>query len=103
MLNSNPNFISNFLNIYNDYFEGHIKSAIGVNYGVQAGRSLDAIIGFAYRDRSFANINLGFVITGGPFQFYLMSENFNSFIWTSRARKMDLHFGINFLFGRKKV
>jgi len=87
--------------MYNDFFEGHIKSAIGVNYGIQVGRSLDAFLGVTYRDRSIANISFGTVFSLGFFQIYFLSENINS-IYVSRARKLDLHLGVNLQFGRKK-
>jgi len=89
------------LTMYNDFFEGSVKTAIGATYGIKVGRSLDAFLGLTYRDRSLANISLGTAFSLGFFQIYFVSENINS-IYVDRARKLDFHMGMNLQFGRKK-
>ena len=88
--------------LYNDFFQGNVKSALGLNYGLQVGRSMDVLVGLSYRDRSLANFTFGTAFSLGFFQLYFLSENFPSLFVPQNARKLDLRFGINFQFGRKR-
>jgi hypothetical protein len=88
--------------LYNDFFQGNVKSALGLNYGLQVGRSMDLLVGLSYRDRSLANFTFGTAFSLGFFQLYFLSENFPSLFMPQNARKLDLRFGINFQFGRKR-
>lgn len=87
--------------LYNDFFQGNVKSALGLNYGLQVGRVMDLVVGMAYRDRSLANFTFGSSFSLGFFQLYFLSENFPSLFSPQNARKFDLRFGMNFQFGRK--
>ncbi|BDD09971.1 hypothetical protein FUAX_24030 [Fulvitalea axinellae] len=55
-----------------------------------------------YVNKSFNNVGVGTVFTGGPVQLFLATDNLFGALDLNEARQVDFRFGFNFLIGRKK-
>jgi hypothetical protein len=73
-----------------------------ISYVFNAGRWFDFVIGNTFRQNAFFNPGFGLNFTGGVFQFYLVVNYANTFIYIDKAKNFNFAFGINFVAPQKK-
>lgn len=60
-----------------------------------------ASISYSMMNRTYNNFGLGFALRGGPFQFYLISDNLSGLLKIEEMQTVNIRFGINLTFGNK--
>ncbi len=115
--------------IRTEFFNRAVHTALTLSYNRQFGKILNLSGSYSMRNRNYGNLGLGFALNLGSFQFYLISDNilgpliYDKYSWTeehdeyddngnktvsyeeqsimfpSYSRYMNVHFGINFIFG----
>ncbi|MBN2166382.1 MAG: hypothetical protein JW717_08915 [Marinilabiliaceae bacterium] len=76
-------------------------SGITVGADLFMKNNIKVISSMSYQYNTINNIGLGIVLGHNPLQFYLISDNINSFIWPFETRSVNLKFGINIIPGCK--
>jgi hypothetical protein len=111
--------------IRNEFFNKRIHPALALSYNKRVLNMLSASISYSMISRSYANIGLGVAVNFGPFEMYLVTDNINKFLplkmasiktheadgpgdkdkfmnFPSSIKYMNVHFGMNFIFGYKE-
>ena len=81
---------------------GEIHTAISLYTTLHLGRCFHLNTNYSYQNGSFANWGAGFVFTPGPFQLYVATDNILPSMKPEIARAVDLRFGLNLIFGKRK-
>lgn len=98
------------------YYSRSIHPAFTLSYKRTIGHWFAVTASYTMINRKFFNIGAGFSINGGPLQFYLLTDNlisplfYNKYYWTqneeiksltlpSNLKYLNLHFGLNLVFG----
>jgi outer membrane protein OmpA-like peptidoglycan-associated protein len=102
-----------------EFYKGRMRPTFGISYQQRVGRWLTAQLGYSVIDRNFRNLGMGLSMNAGPVQFYVTTDNLlagvldrftfddeastsdGSFVYSSYAKTMQIHTGINLTFGRK--
>ncbi|MFT5600619.1 MAG: hypothetical protein ACI9N1_000855 [Flavobacteriales bacterium] len=87
---------------YNEFINSRYRAAITASGDVQLTNWLRAAVNYTYYSRDYKNVGMGFVINGGPVQFYLMTDNVIGFVAPYATKNWHFRTGINFLIGRDK-
>ena len=77
-------------------------TGITVSGGVKPANNVTVVGSWSYQYNTLKNIGLGVVLGKNPVQFYLISDNINSFFWPYGTRNVNLRFGINIIPGCRK-
>ncbi|MEN8122472.1 MAG: DUF5723 family protein [Bacteroidota bacterium] len=56
-------------------------------------------LSYSIANRSFNSVGMGMAIKGGPFQFYLLTDNLNAALWPKGAKTFGIQLGLNLAFG----
>lgn len=89
--------------LYSQLFDKSIHSGIALSYNHRFLDWLSLSASYSIYNRSYNNIGFGAAFTGGPVQFYIASDNILGIIFPQNTKNLQLHFGLNLLFGRKKA
>lgn len=89
--------------LYGQFFDKSIHPGIAFSYNHKFLDRINLSASYSMYNRSYTNIGLGAAISGGPVQFYIVSDNVLGMIFPQNAKNLHLHFGINLLFGSKKA
>ena len=81
------------------FFKNGIRPAISLGYEFRLEDKLSLTANYSIMSGSFANIGIGVQVRGGPFQFYIMSDNVLASLDILNYQTIHYRFGINFLFG----
>jgi len=84
-----------------DFFNRTVHTSVTLSYNRKFYNWLYLTGSYSYYNRSFTNIGLGLAVLGGPFEFYVVSDNVLGDIWIENFQNIPIHFGINFIFGYK--
>jgi len=85
-----------------DFFNRTVHPSVTFSYNRKFFDWLYLTGSYSYYNRSFTNIGAGLAILGGPFEFYVVSDNVLGDIWIEKFQNIPIHFGMNFIFGYKK-
>ncbi len=89
---------------FNSAFDkGKIDPVVSLNHNLKLGRSFFLLTGLSYLNGKVNNISGGLIVKPGPIQFYFISDRVNSFFYPSRARSVNLRFGMNIVIGRPTI
>jgi hypothetical protein len=88
--------------LYNEIIKKHYRPGLILSGNLKVNNWFAATINYSAYARSFANIGFGFSIKGGPFQWYLISDNILAFMAPQGAKNAHLSTGLNILIGPKK-
>ena len=84
------------------FYNENIEQALTISANTDLNRWFSATLSYSLMSNSYNNIGLGIALRGGPFQFYLISDNASAFLLPHQARIANLWFGMNILIGREK-
>jgi len=73
---------------------------LGVSQGI--GRYFNILANVSYNQRTIRNLGLGLVIKPGPFQFYIVADNYYPSINPKYFTNANIRVGVNLVFGRVK-
>lgn len=88
--------------LYNEVLKGHFRSALTLSMNVRLKHWLSATGTYTMFNRSYTNLGLGFVLRGGPVQFYLMTDNVFGVIIPDHMRNWHVRTGINVVIGKRE-
>jgi hypothetical protein len=86
--------------IFNEVIKSKYRAAIIVSSTVKLKNWLSATVNYSQQARSTGNIGIGFSLRGGPFQFYVVTDNVLGFISPGNSKNFHASFGFNFLLGK---
>ena len=86
--------------VRNDFFRG-LHPSVTVSYNKRFFNMLSASVSYSVMNRGYMNLGFGFALNLGPFQTYVLTDNFYSLLAPTRTKNVSVHFGINFIFGYK--
>ena len=87
--------------IRNEFFNKSIHPALTVSYNKWFFNMLSATASYSIMNRSYMNLGFGLALNLGPFQTYVLTDNFYCLLAPERTRNVNVHFGFNFIFGYK--
>ncbi|MCF8379115.1 MAG: DUF5723 family protein [Bacteroidales bacterium] len=85
-----------------DIAERRIQPSFTINYTHRFGNWMALYGNYSIISRNFANIGFGLSLKMGPVQFYVLNDMAYAIIKPAEARNYNLHFGMNFIFGKLK-
>lgn len=88
--------------VYWQSFDRKIHPGIAFSYNHKLADWLNISGSYSIYNRSLTNVGLGAAVTGGPVQFYIVTDNIFGMIFPQNTKNLQLHFGINFILGKKK-
>lgn len=86
-------------NWYSEFVHRNYRGALTLSGTVKVKKWFRAGLNYTYYSRDYFNIGLGFSISGGPFQFYMLSDNLLGMVIPQANKNWHARFGINFLMG----
>lgn len=86
---------------YGNYYQKKLNPAITLSYNGKLTRVFGLSASYSMINKNFSNGGVGFTLNGGPFQFYMVSDNVLGIIKFRNANTVDLRFGFNLTFFRK--
>lgn len=89
--------------IYWQAFDKKIHPGISLSYNHKLSDWLNVSASYSIYNRSYSNVGLGAALKGGPVQFYIVTDNVFGLIFPQSTKNIQLHFGINFILGKKKT
>lgn len=84
-----------------DFFNQTVHPSVTATYNRKFFNWLYLTASYSYYNRHFNNIGEGFAILGGPYEFYVVSDNILGDIWPLSFQNISIHFGMNYIFGYK--
>ena len=78
------------------------RQAITLSANAFVLNSISASLSYSIMNGSFANIGFGLGLRGGPFQFYLVSDNVSGMLLPHKTQSLNLRLGLNFMIGCRK-
>lgn len=89
-------------NWYSEFVHKRYRGALTLSGNAQVTNWFRVGMNYTYYSRDFFNLGLGFTISGGPVQFYAISDNALGMIIPQANKNWHARFGINFLLGWKE-
>jgi hypothetical protein len=87
-----------------DFLKDRISQQFTASANLTTGRMLNFTMSYSYINAYFKNIGAGVSLNLGPFNMYLISDNaLNVLFWPQETKSVNLWFGMNLVFGYKKV
>ena len=88
--------------LYAQLFDKKIQPGLAFSYNHQLANWINVSATYALYNKSYTNLGLGAALKGGPVQFYIVTDNLFGMIFPQHTKSIQIHFGINLLFGSKK-
>jgi hypothetical protein len=67
------------------------------------GNMFSASLSYSIENRSYNNVGIGMALNLGPWQIYLLTDNFNCLFNPEGTKTINIHCGMNFIFGYREV
>ncbi len=80
----------------------HIKQALTLSANFDVGRVFSASVSYSMMNNSYNNLGAGLCLRGGPFQFFVVSDNVSAALIPDKIRTVNFWFGMNLVFGHKQ-
>ncbi|MGK7389793.1 MAG: DUF5723 family protein [Candidatus Cyclobacteriaceae bacterium M2_1C_046] len=87
---------------YGRFIKGKLYPALSMNYNLKLGRTFNAALSYSIMNNSYNNVGLGFSLNLGFFQIYTATDNLLAYLKPQKAQNIDMRFGLNMTFGRKR-
>ena len=88
--------------IRSEIVNGNFHPAFTGSYNRKLAKAFSFSLSYSIVNRSYLNLGAGFSTNGGPFQFYLITDNFLSVILPQSVKTFNILCGMNLTFGRDK-
>lgn len=88
--------------LYGQVFNKTLHPGIALSYNHQLAKWVNVSATYSMYNKAYTNLGLGIALKGGPIQFYIVTDNLIGMIFPQNTKSIQLHFGINLLFGKKK-
>jgi outer membrane protein OmpA-like peptidoglycan-associated protein len=88
--------------LHAQFFKGEMMPSATVSLNHQMGRHITLALSYSALNRTYNNIGAGIAMSAGPVQFYVAGDNQLGIIKPLDARTLNVHFGINFIMGRRE-
>lgn len=89
-------------NWYSEFVHKRYRGALTLSGNAQVTNWFRVGMNYTYYSRDYFNLGLGFTISGGPVQFYAISDNLLGMVIPQANKNWHARFGINFLLGWKE-
>jgi hypothetical protein len=86
--------------VRSDFTEEKVKPSITLNFTHNFGKLLTVNANYSFINRNYYNVGLGFVFRLGPVQLFALNDMVIALFEPQKARNYNIHFGLNFLFGK---
>lgn len=86
---------------HGELYRGTMVPTAVASFDVKINRWFGSTINWAYTNRSFNNLGVGFYLHGGPVQFYLITDNVLAPFIPQHASGIQATFGLNLAIGRR--
>ncbi len=80
-----------------------LRPSLTFYYQFKINHWLGATANYSYLNKSLINLGGGFCAKGGPFQFYITSDNFLAPLALKTTKTVQLRFGVNLVFGGREA
>lgn len=87
----------------NEFFNKHMYPSLTVSYNKWFFNMLSAAVSYSVMNRSYLNLGFAMALNLGPWQTYVSTDNLYCLFDPEGTRTVNLHFGINFIFGYKEL
>ncbi len=87
--------------IYSQIFDKSIHPGLALSFNQRVGRWFNVSASYSIYNRSYNNVGLGIAISGGPVQYYIVSDNVLGSFFPQNTKNLHLHFGFNITLGRE--
>jgi hypothetical protein len=87
--------------VSSEFYKG-IHPALTVSYNKMFFNMLSTSVSYSIINRSYMNLGFGMALNLGPFQSYILTDNFYCFLSPESTRNVNVHFGLNYIFGYKE-
>ncbi|MCH8332074.1 MAG: hypothetical protein IH946_12000 [Bacteroidetes bacterium] len=84
--------------IYAEFFNG-IQPAVAIMAGKKLSKHFELNVYWNYKNRSFLNLGLGWILSFGPLQIYTVGDNISVFFLPKRTKSYNIRFGMQWAFG----
>ena len=88
--------------LYNEIIKKKYRPGLILSGNLKINNWFAATINYSAYARSFANVGFGFSVKGGPFQWFLISDNVLAFLGPKGAKNAHLSTGLNLLIGKSE-
>jgi hypothetical protein len=88
--------------IRSEFFNNGIHPSLTVSYNKWFFNMLSATASYSIMNRSYMNLGFGLALNLGPWQTYVTTDNLYCLFDPEGTRTVNLHFGVNFIFGYKE-
>ncbi|HET6228388.1 MAG TPA: DUF5723 family protein, partial [Bacteroidia bacterium] len=88
--------------LYGQVFDKKVHPGLAFSYNHQLAKWINASATYSMYNKSYTNLGLGVALKGGPVQFYIVTDNLLGMIFPQNTKSIQIHFGINLLFGKKE-
>jgi len=87
-----------------DFLNHKISQQVTASANLTTGRFINLSLTYSYMNNYFKNMGAGLSFNVGPFNMYFISDNaLNVVFWPEEAQSVNLWFGMNLVFGYKKL
>jgi hypothetical protein len=87
-----------------DFLSRRVAEQVTASANITTGRMLNFTLSYSYMNSYFKNIGAGVSFNLWPLNLYLVSDNaLNALFWPHEAHSVNLWFGLNLVFGYKKL
>jgi hypothetical protein len=88
------------LMLRNEFIKNTFKPSLTISYNREFGKNYGIAVTYSIHNYTYTNFGLGGYACLGPFQFNIITDNIIGDIWLLDAKKINLNFGINLVFGK---
>jgi hypothetical protein len=86
-----------------EFFNKRMYPSFTVSYNKWFGNMLSAAVSYSIMNRSYLNLGFAMALNLGPWQTYVGTDNLYCLFDPEGTRTVNVHFGINFIFGYKEA
>ncbi|MFH0866669.1 MAG: DUF5723 family protein [Bacteroidota bacterium] len=86
-----------------EFFNNRMYSSFTLSYNKWFFNMLSAAVSYSVMNRSYLNLGFAMALNLGPWQTYVSTDNLYCLFDPEGTRTVNLHFGINFIFGYKEA
>lgn len=88
--------------VYGNFHQRRLHPGLTVSWNSKFTRMLSVSASYTMINNTFNNIGLGFTLSGGPFQFHIISDNIINAFVPEKGRMINVRWGMGFAIGRDK-
>ncbi len=82
------------------FLEKEVWPTVSLGYTRKFNRNLNLMLSYSASPQNYFNLGVGLAANAGPFQFYVINENFTAPFTVNKASFYVLRFGVSLVFGK---